>query len=173
VKSPLVRVLRSGDRPAWALFDEISAESALELYAAIATTEGSPLILLDSPGGSVSLMLGLGSALAAKYPSLEIRVVGGAQSAAVDLLQFAALRTASPGAWFLTHPTSSDIPLTSGTAKSAARRLEDDDERIYKLYERRTGRPVRFWKRHFSRERTFGVDEALELGLIDRVVGEL
>jgi len=173
MKPPLVKLLRSGRRPVIAFFDEICPESALALYEIIAKVRESPLLLLSSPGGDVSLMAGLGTALAKKYPELEVRVVGTAQSAALDLLQFAALRTATPCATFMSHPSSIETTVTAETAKATSRLLENGDEKLLRLYAKRTGKPLKTWRNWFRIERNFDAEKALELGLVDSIVGEI
>jgi len=158
----------------WGLFGDIDATSVPLLYQAIITTSPTTetLLLLDSSGGDIVLADGLIHSLSEKFGNyLEIRIVGTASSAAVDLLQAGGLRTALPGAEFFTHPIRAADQVEATCASSFAASLRRVRDRQAARFAARTGHGSRrYWRDFFATDRYFGAQEALSLGIVDHVL---
>lgn len=163
------RVLAPGT---WALFGPIDSPTILDIYQALARSPRREDItwLVSSPGGDATLASGLIHQLRKSRTSLELRVVGEAASAAVDLLLAGTERTAVPSAQFLTHPTTFSGDVTPDNAREAADCLRTADEWILRQLSRRSQKTLRFWRSFFARERFFDAKEALRLGFIDEIL---
>lgn len=130
----------------------------------------APLILLSTEGGDVPLTLGWTNQAPALLPNLEIRVIGECCSAGIYFLQGASHRTSVPTAVFMSHAFTWSADLTPETAADKLASVKADQSSILDLLVDRTHNDRTFWRRWLSRERYFGAEKALELGLIDEVL---
>ena len=157
----------------WGLFGPLEPAPVFAFYQAIGTTAPSHhiLLLIDSPGGCVSLTQGLMQSIMRKFPVFETRNVGEAASASVHLMLAGSLRTALEPTTFFTHPMYSEGAVRSHSAKSFAKVLQKQDEWVAELFAARTKKKdPDFWVDFFSKDRFFDAKEAKRLGIIHEIL---
>jgi ATP-dependent Clp protease protease subunit len=79
-------------------------------------------------------------------------------------------RAALPNSRVLIHQPSAGFEGQSTDIEIHAREILKIRERVDEIYAEHTGRPVEEVHRDMERDRFFKADEALEYGLIDRVL---
>lgn len=132
-------------------------------------------VLINSPGGSVPDGLSMLDALdMARQNGVKVvtRCQGQAQSMAADLLALGGdLRSISPNSFVMTHGDW-DKELGFGDMLDLEREIQLrnlTNSRLLDLYEQKTKRDRKFWKKIFkdSRPVYWTPQEALEAGLVD------
>ncbi len=137
------------------------------------------LVLLNSVGGSEIAGLAIYDTLKAHPSEVTIRVVGEACSMAAVILQAGDVREATRHSTIMTHIGSTD---GSGHKENVKRRLkfEDkldvilDDIMLVRINAKRrsAGEELatrNWWKKHELFDNFMMADEALELGLLDKI----
>lgn len=158
--------------------DETMASARRELVRLFADEPEKPILLvITSSGGAVAGMFALMDTIAhlcASGATIDGMVEGYAMSCAALLLQACSRRYAGPNATVMVHGFS----YTRGgdLANHAAFRhwVETGTERTVELLGARTRRDSAYWRELMQRSepRYFTAREALEIGLIDEIVGE-
>lgn len=134
-----------------------------------------PIILwIDSPGGAVYSGFAIYDTARLVKPRIITVVAGMAWSmgSAIALCAEKEDRVALPNAKLLIHQ-----PLISGTLRGSAAEIAIHaadivqlKKKMHRLYAERTGGTVEQFEELMERDRWVEVDEAIELGLISRVV---
>jgi len=139
-------------------------------------TKGSPdiLILIDSNGGSVSAGLDIYDMLSL-YPGEKTAVVvSAAYSMAAVILQGCSKRMATKHAWILVHNINSrsvklDVLRDEKKLADLCRTMEKDQEKLYNIIEKRTGKPRDVVLAAFAKDEPMTTDDALLFGLLDGI----
>jgi len=102
---------------------------------------------------------------------VNVHIQGCAMSMGSLIAQVADLRTMEPGAWFMVHEVSTWLGHSkSFEVRDEAEYIERLEQRLFSLYAHRTGKPVEFWRKLFSRKDVYlSSEQALEYGLIDEI----
>jgi ATP-dependent Clp protease, protease subunit len=129
-------------------------------------------LYINSPGGSVSAGLAIYDTMAAIEPDVSTVATGLAASMGQFLLTGGAAgkRLALPHAEIMMHQPSAGFGGAESDIVIQAEMLHRLKRRIAELTAEHSGRPVEQITADFDRNRWFGPQEAVEYGLIDRVL---
>jgi ATP-dependent Clp protease protease subunit len=131
-------------------------------------------IYINSPGGSIYSGLAIYDTMQFIKPDVQTICVGVAMSMGSLLLAGGAKgkRFALPNSRILMHQPSAGFEGQASDIEIAAREILKTRERIDEIYAAHSGRPVEQVHEDMERDRFFKADEAVEYGLIDRVIYE-
>jgi ATP-dependent Clp protease, protease subunit len=131
-------------------------------------------VYVNSPGGSLHAGLAIYDTMQYVKPDVETTCYGMAMSAASLILAGGAAgkRLALPNARILIHQPSSGFQGQSSDIEIHAREILELRRRLEEIYARHTGQPVERIHEDAERDRFFAADDAVEYGLIDRVIEE-
>ena len=131
-------------------------------------------IYINSPGGSIYSGLAIYDTIQFIKPDVQTICVGIAMSMGSLLLAGGAKgkRFALPNSRILMHQPSSGFEGQASDIEIAAREILKTRDRIDQIYAEHSGRPVEEVHADMERDRFFKADEAVDYGLIDRVISE-
>jgi ATP-dependent Clp protease, protease subunit len=129
-------------------------------------------LYVNSPGGSLHAGLAIYDTMQYVGPDVQTICFGMAASAASLILTGGAegKRMALPNVRVLIHQPTSGFQGQSSDIEIHAREVLDLRERVEEIYARHTGQPVERLHDDMERDRFFSAEEAIEYGLVDRVV---
>jgi ATP-dependent Clp protease, protease subunit len=131
-------------------------------------------LYVNSPGGSLSAALAIYDAMRFIGPDVATTCFGIAMSGASLILAGGAdgKRAALPNARILIHQPSSGFQGQSTDIEIHAREVLELRRRTEEIYARHTGQTVEQLHDDMERDRFFSAAEAVDYGLVDRVVEE-
>jgi ATP-dependent Clp protease, protease subunit len=129
-------------------------------------------IYINSPGGSIYSGLAIYDTMQFIKPDVQTICVGIAMSMGSLLLAGGTKgkRMALPNSRILIHQPSAGFEGQSTDIEIHAREVLNLRERIDQIYAHHTGQPVEQVHTDMERDRFFKADEAVEYGLVDRVI---
>ncbi len=129
-------------------------------------------IYLNSPGGSIYAGLAIYDTMNFIKPDVQTMCVGIAMSMGSLLLTGGARgkRSALPNSRILIHQPSAGFEGQSTDIEIHAREILRTRKRIDEIYTEHTGQPEEQVHRDMERDRFFTAQQAVEYGLIDRVI---
>jgi len=129
-------------------------------------------IYVNSPGGSLHAGLAIYDAMQYVQPDVQTICFGIAMSAGSLILTGGAegKRMALPNARLLIHQPTSGFQGQSTDIEIHAREVLELRRRAEEIYSRHTGKPAEELHDDMERDRFFDPAEAIEYGLIDRVI---
>jgi ATP-dependent Clp protease protease subunit len=129
-------------------------------------------IYINSPGGSIYAGLAIYDTMQFVKPNIQTICMGVAMSMGSLLLTAGAKgkRFALPNSRVLIHQPSAGFEGQSTDIEIHAREILNIRERIDQIYAQHTGQPLEQVHLDMERDRFFKADEAVEYGLIDRVL---
>jgi ATP-dependent Clp protease protease subunit len=129
-------------------------------------------LYINSPGGSIYAGLAIYDTMQFIKPDVATMVVGIAMSMGSLLLTGGAKgkRMALPNSRILIHQPSAGFEGQSTDIEIHAREILNTRGRIDEIYARHTGQPLDRVHEDMERDRFFKAAEAVEYGLIDRVI---
>src|SRR6202049_2883982 len=129
-------------------------------------------IYVNCPGGSIYSGLAIYDTMQFIKPQIQTICVGVAMSMGSLLLAGGAKgkRFSLPNSRLLIHQPSAGFEGQSTDIEIHARELLKVRERIDEIYAKHTGQPVEQVSHDMERDRFFKAHEAVEYGLIDRVI---
>jgi ATP-dependent Clp protease, protease subunit len=129
-------------------------------------------IYINSPGGSIYSGLAIYDTMRFVKPEIQTMCVGVAMSMGSLLLAGGAKgkRAALPNSRILIHQPSAGFEGQSTDIEIHAREILKMRERIDSIYAEHTGRSEQEVRTDMERDRFFTAEQALEYGLIDRVL---
>jgi ATP-dependent Clp protease protease subunit len=129
-------------------------------------------IYINSPGGSIYAGLAIYDTMQFIKPDIVTMCVGIAMSMGSLLLTGGAKgkRFSLPNSRILMHQPSAGFEGQATDIEIHAKEILKTRERIDQIYAQHTGKPVEDVHRDMERDRFFKPDEAVEYGLIDRVI---
>jgi ATP-dependent Clp protease, protease subunit len=129
-------------------------------------------LYINSPGGSIYAGLAIYDTMQFIKPDLQTICFGMAMSMGSLLLTGGAhgKRLSLPNARMLIHQPSAGFEGQSSDIEIHAREILNTRRRIDELYAHHTGQPLDRVHDDMERDRFFKADEAVEYGLIDRVI---
>jgi ATP-dependent Clp protease protease subunit len=129
-------------------------------------------IYINCPGGSIYSGLAIYDTMQFVKPDISTICIGIAMSMGSLLLTAGAngKRFALPNSRLLIHQPSAGFEGQSSDIEIHAREILKVRERIDELYALHTGQPFEQVHHDMERDRFFKADEAVEYGLIDRVI---
>jgi ATP-dependent Clp protease, protease subunit len=129
-------------------------------------------IYINSPGGSVYSGLAIYDTMRFVKPDIHTMCVGVAMSMGSLLLAGGTKgkRAALPNSRILIHQPSAGFEGQSTDIEIHAREVLNIRKRIDEIYAFHTGQPEEQVHNDMERDRFFKADEAVEYGLIDRVI---
>lgn len=151
--------------------DEINEKFLTKLIDELLTAtrrNEKPKLILATDGGDAEVMAAAVEWL--KQIPTNITATGYIKSAGVPILAAGNIRQAMPNTCFMYHPTSLGFEDTRLNSRKHLEYYEALDSRMVTELARLTAQPAAFWRRFNAATKYFGVDEALEWGLIDRVI---
>lgn len=133
------------------------------------------LLLVNSPGGSVSAGLAIYDTMVAIGPDVVTVAMGLAASMGQVLLAGGTpgKRFALPHSMILMHQGSAGVQGTAVDVEIQAKNLEHTKAVMNELNSRFTGQPVERIEADSDRDRWFTAPEAREYGFVDHVVSSL
>jgi len=131
-------------------------------------------LYINSPGGSIYAGLAIYDTMQFIKPDVQTICFGMAMSMGSLLLTGGAhgKRLSLPNARMLIHQPSAGFEGQSSDIEIHAREILNTRRRIDELYAHHTGQPLDRVHDDMERDRFFKADEAMEYGLIDRVIAE-
>jgi ATP-dependent Clp protease, protease subunit len=131
-------------------------------------------VYVNSPGGSLHAGLAIYDTMQYVKPPVETICYGMAMSAASLILAGGSegKRLALPNARILIHQPTSGFQGQSSDIEIHAREILELRRRLEEIYARHTGQPMERIHEDAERDRFFAADEAVEYGLIDKVIEE-
>jgi ATP-dependent Clp protease, protease subunit len=129
-------------------------------------------LYINSPGGSIYAGLAIYDTMQFIKPEVQTICFGMAMSMGSLLLTGGAKgkRLALPNARMLIHQPTAGFEGQSSDIEIHAREILNTRQRIDEIYARHTGQPLERVHDDMERDRFFKADEAVEYGLIDRVI---
>src|SRR3954464_1963882 len=129
-------------------------------------------LYINSPGGSVYAGLGIYDTMQFIQPDVQTICFGVAMSMGSVLLAGGAAgkRMSLPNARILIHQPSGGYEGQSADIQTPAREIVELREGVDEIYASHTGQPKEQVHDDMERDRYFAADEALDYGLIDRIV---
>jgi ATP-dependent Clp protease protease subunit len=129
-------------------------------------------LYINSPGGSIYAGLAIYDTMQFIKPDVQTICFGMAMSLGSLLLTGGSegKRLALPNARMLIHQPSAGFEGQSSDIEIHAREILNTRARIDEIYARHTGQPVDRVHEDMERDRFFKAPEAVEYGLIDRVI---
>jgi ATP-dependent Clp protease protease subunit len=129
-------------------------------------------IYINSPGGSIYAGLAIYDTMQFIKPEIVTMCCGIAMSMGSLLLAggTAGKRFSLPNSSILTHQPSAGFEGQSSDIEIHAREILQTRHRIEEIYAHHTGQPVEQIRSDLERDRFFRADQAVEYGLIDRVI---
>ena len=129
-------------------------------------------IYINSPGGSIYSGLAIYDTMNFVKPDIQTMCVGVAMSMGSLLLAGGTKgkRAVLPNSRILIHQPSAGFEGQSTDIEIHAREILKVRERIDEIYAEHTGKPKEEVRRDMERDRFFNAEQALEYGLIDRVL---
>jgi ATP-dependent Clp protease protease subunit len=129
-------------------------------------------LYINSPGGSIYSGLAIYDTMRFIKPDVQTICVGIAMSMGSLLLAGGAKgkRFALPNSRILIHQPSAGFEGQSTDIEIHAREILNIRARIDEIYAEATGQPLEQVHHDMERDRFFKADEAVEYGLIDRVI---
>jgi len=131
-------------------------------------------IYINSPGGSIYAGLAIYDTMHFIKPDVQTICCGIAMSMGSLLLTGGApgKRFSLPNSRILIHQPSAGFEGQSTDIEIHAREIMKTRDRIDEIYSKHTGQPVEQVHTDMLRDRFFKPDEAVEYGLIDKVISE-
>ena len=131
-------------------------------------------VYVNSPGGSLHAGLAIYDTMQYVTPDVGTTCYGMAMSAGSLILAGGAAgkRLALPNARILIHQPTSGFQGQSSDIEIHAREILELRRRTEEIYAKHTGKPVEQIHDDAERDRFFDADQAVEYGLIDRVIEE-
>jgi ATP-dependent Clp protease, protease subunit len=131
-------------------------------------------LYINSPGGSIYAGLAIYDTMQFIKPDVQTICFGMAMSMGSLLLTGGAhgKRLSLPNARMLIHQPSAGFEGQSSDIEIHAREILNTRRRIDELYAHHTGQPLERVHDDMERDRFFKSEEAVEYGLIDRVIEE-
>jgi ATP-dependent Clp protease, protease subunit len=129
-------------------------------------------VYINSPGGSVYSGLAIYDTMQFIKPDVATTCVGIAMSMGALLLAAGTegKRTALPNSKILIHQPSAGFEGQATDIEIHAQEILNIRRRVDEIYAEHTGRPLDEVHADMERDRFFKADEAVEYGLIDRVI---
>ena len=129
-------------------------------------------VYVNSPGGSLHAGLAIYDTMQYIRPEVQTLCYGMAMSAGSLILAGGAegKRLTLPNARILIHQPSSGFQGQSSDIEIHAREILELRRVTEEIYSRHTARPVEQVHEDMERDRFFGAQEALDYGLVDRIV---
>jgi len=131
-------------------------------------------LYINTPGGSIYAGLAIYDTMQFIKPDVQTICFGMAMSMGSLLLMGGAKgkRFSLPNSRILIHQPSSGFEGQSSDIEIHAREILNTRRRIDELYAHHTGQPLDRVHDDMERDRFFKADEAVQYGLIDRVIAE-
>jgi ATP-dependent Clp protease protease subunit len=131
-------------------------------------------VYVNSPGGSLHAGLAIYDTLQYVKPDVQTICYGMAMSAGSLILTggTAGKRLVLPNARVLIHQPSSGFQGQSSDIEIHAREVLELRARIEEIYARHTGQDLERIHEDMERDRFFSAEDAVEYGLVDRVIAE-
>jgi ATP-dependent Clp protease protease subunit len=129
-------------------------------------------LYINSPGGSLSAALAVYDAVQFIGPDVATTCFGIAMSGGSLILAGGAegKRTALPNSRILIHQPTSGFQGQSTDVEIHAREVLELRRRMEEIYAKHTGQPTKRLHDDIERDRFFSAEEAVEYGLVDRVI---
>jgi ATP-dependent Clp protease protease subunit len=129
-------------------------------------------LYINSPGGGVYAGLGIYDTMQFIKPDVQTICFGVAMSMGSVLLAGGAAgkRMSLPNSRILIHQPSGGYEGQSADIQIHAREIVELRERVDEIYSRHTGQPAEQVHDDMERDRYFTAEQALDYGLIDRIV---
>jgi ATP-dependent Clp protease protease subunit len=130
-------------------------------------------IYINSPGGVIYAGLAIYDTMQFIKPDVQTTCVGIAMSMGSLLLAGGAegKRAALPNSRILIHQPSGGFEGTSSDIEIHAREVLNLRRRVDEIYSKHTGQPLERVAEDMERDRFFAADQAVDYGLVDRVLG--
>lgn len=164
------------EQPVFTASGSIDIELAHGLIHQLGLRQPTEVTLnFHSAGGCMSSMFAIHDAIITSKSRVTTRAFGSIESAAVLVVACSHVRLAGPTTKFMIHPVkfSTDKQLVLSDVLSEMKEMERQIGVYAKLMASYTKKKEKFWLDCFSNagpDRYFNADEAIKMGIIDRVL---
>lgn len=152
--------------------DWFGVTASMVVEALLMAGDSDVVVHINSPGGSVIEALAIYNNIRTHPQDVEVRIEGGALSAA-SFIALAGNRTLiEPAALMMLHDA---WDLTAGNAadhRKAADLLDQASDTMADIYARKAGGTAGEWRDVLKAERWYKAQEALDAGLVDEVLSD-
>jgi ATP-dependent Clp protease protease subunit len=129
-------------------------------------------IIMNSSGGNWTDGMAIYNAIKACPVHVTIEVYGSCMSMATVILQAADERVLHPDTTFMVHDGHEEISGSPKTVEAWAKRSKYVRKRMYEIYAERSKKSVSFWEKRCTSDLILSSQEAVDMGLADKVAGE-
>lgn len=162
-------IIPNSDKRVYNYFGEDSTCPA-DIAKAFSEAKGEQIDIYINSGGGDILAANEIYALIKRTPDVRLHVVGEACSAAT-IIMCAAHCDISPTALIMIHNAAMIASGNHNDMEHAAETLRTVDLALCQAYVNKTGKPAQEWLALMEEEKWFTAQEAVELGLCDRIAG--
>jgi len=149
----------------------MSVIKAFHLFDTTATDK-PVTVYLNSEGGSWYDGMAIYDMIEQSVSHVDMYAAGSVMSMGSIILQAADVRYMYPHATLMIHDGSESLIGHTRNVINWAKYSEKLCGDMYHIYSKRSGKPSSFWKKRCSHDTILSAKEALEVGLIDHIVGE-
>ena len=167
------RTIFISDQPDGEGVDTLMAEKIIKSLHLLSNLSNEPIrIILNSKGGGWYDGMACYDAIKACPCHITIEVIGACMSMATILLQAADFRVVYPNTTFMVHDGSDGFFGEARNFESWGNESKRLRERMYEIYAKTSKKPANFWKKKCMSDAIIVAEEAVELGLADKIKGE-
>lgn len=144
---------------AFHMFDTMSTEKPVSIY-------------LNSEGGCWYNGMAIFDVIEQSVSHVDMYALGSVMSMGSIIMQAANTRHMYPHATMMIHDGTENLAGHTQDVLKWAEYTKGQLREMYRIYAKRSGKPVAFWEKRCSHDLILTAEQALELGLIDYIVGE-
>ena len=127
---------------------------------------------IDSPGGEVSTGMGIFDTM--QYVSCDIRTICCGMAASMGSVMLMGgtkgKRMALPHAEIMVHQPSGGAQGKVSDIEISYKHIEKTKQMMHELYAKHCGHDAEFWKAAMDRDNWLDPEQAIDMGLIDKVI---
>lgn len=153
--------------------DTAMAEKVIKSLHLLSNHSHAPIrMILNSKGGNWYDGMACYDAIRACPCPVIIEVIGSCMSMATIILQAGDERLVYPNATFMVHDGSDSFLGEAKSFESWGEESKRLRNRMYEIYAKATKKPAIFWKKKCAVDFILTAEQAVELGLADRILNE-
>lgn len=127
-------------------------------------------IELNSGGGDWYSGMAIFDRIQACELNTKIIVSGSAMSMASIILQSANQRLVTRNSSIMIHDGESGFTGSQKNLEAWTKHFSENNDRMYKIYTDRSSKTIKYWKAACKLDSIYTAEQALELGLVDRII---
>lgn len=152
------------------LLCDINDESLKEFHEALLKSKGKFTLRVSSGGGETDAMWAFVDTIMCSPRNIIGVAYGTCYSAAPLILAVCDERYCTPNTQFMVHEDIIELEGAPSTSIKKLNRAQDSEARWYTAMSLATGTTITDWRILSERESYFGADDALRMGVIDKIM---